>query len=253
MVRRKERDTAQCPRCSEAVEDAEHVLRCKGSEAEAMWIEGMEKVKVWMQDQGTMPDIVDAIDRGTTAWYQGSTMQEDPAWNSQTKTAFANQTGIGWRAIMEGCPAIGWEEAQESYYRFIGNKKTGKRWLGLLVRKLAETAWAMWDHRNSVNTANETDMLSREVNVRIRNEYQRGWAGFDRSSLKLRMFLPTLLQKTLGYRKAWLLHIATVREHIARRQERRLPPLDVIRTGIGYVEWVRRGGWNQTEERAREE
>jgi hypothetical protein len=37
---------------------------------------------------------------------------------------------------------------QEEYYSWLDRRNTGRRWTELLIVKLVEVAWDMWDHRN---------------------------------------------------------------------------------------------------------
>jgi hypothetical protein len=36
------------------------------------------------------------------------------------------------------------------HYINIGERKTGKRWISSLIKKLWEIAWDLWEHRNGV-------------------------------------------------------------------------------------------------------
>ena len=106
----------------------------------------------------------------------------------------------------------------------------------------------MWDHRNSVNNDKDTAMVSQELDAQIREEYAKGFQGFDRKAVQLRSRLETLLEKQVAYRKAWLHNIRTVRKSIEKKRASRQPPRDVL-LGEGYVTWMRNGGWNQQERR----
>ena len=58
-------------------------------------------------------------------------------------------------------------------------------WVAALIKKLAETSWQMWDHRNAVNTNNETAMASLEINNRIRTEFTLGFRTLDQEARRL--------------------------------------------------------------------
>jgi len=147
---------------------------------------------------------------------------------------------------MEGCPGTGMGGRTTKVLSVdqIARRQASGGSLGLLVWKLAETAWNMWDHRNSVNNDRDTAMVSQELDAQIREEYAKGFQGFDNKALQLRSRLKTLLETQVAYKKTWLLNIRTVRESIATRRARRQPPRDVLE-GEGYVAWMRKGGWNQ--------
>jgi hypothetical protein len=94
-------------------------------------------------------------------------------------------------------------------------RNTGKRWATLLIVKLYEVAWDLWDHRNQVKTHLETaqDVARREALVlAISSEHafgrsglpQRDWCLFDRPLL-------STLASLLHYLEAWFLRVQTAR------------------------------------------
>jgi hypothetical protein len=60
MVRWKQRDNPNCPRCG-LFEDAPHAWKCKGCEADSIWKESLGKVDEWLTSVQTDPDIQEAI------------------------------------------------------------------------------------------------------------------------------------------------------------------------------------------------
>jgi len=52
------------------------------------------------------------------------------------KTVFTAQKKIGCRKLMGGCLALDWSRAQDAYFKWIGMKKTGKRWAISLIKKI---------------------------------------------------------------------------------------------------------------------
>ena len=177
MQRRGEWKTAKCLRCEEEMEDSEHVLRCSGAGAKEQWQEGIKSLRKWTAEQGTACDISAAISDGLQAWYNNETPDLD-GYSTEIQEVMKLQSKIGWQALLEGCPVKGWAEAQADAFPSFGSKKSGRRWVAALVKKLAETAWQMWDHRNAVNTKNETATASLELNNRIRAEFSQGFRDF---------------------------------------------------------------------------
>ena len=57
---------------------------------------------------------------------------------------------LGWQPLLEGRPACGWAELQHCYLLWLGRRRSGRRWLTALIKKLWEITWAQWDHRNSI-------------------------------------------------------------------------------------------------------
>ena len=190
-------------------------------------------------EQGTACDISAAISDGLQAWYNNETLDLD-GYSTEIQEVMTLQSKIGWQALLEGCPAKGWAEAQADAFLSFGSKKSGRRWVAALVKKLAETAWQMWDHRNSVNTKNETATASLELNNRIREEFSQGFRNLDREArlLARRKSMRNLLQSSLEYRRAWMIRITAARSYQERLREERRPPREVLET-LGYVEWIR--------------
>ena len=87
----------------------------------------------------------------------------DEAPTANTESATARQDKIRWHNIMEGFPAKGWADEQQQWYDWKKSRRTGKRWTTALVKKLAETVWAMWDHRNTVKETNTETTEIRDV------------------------------------------------------------------------------------------
>jgi hypothetical protein len=55
---------------------------------------------------------------------------------------------IRWEALLNGqVPAVR-KEIQHQYYLFVGKRKSGERWVLLLIKTLWDVAWDQWDHRN---------------------------------------------------------------------------------------------------------
>ena len=139
--------------------------------------------------------------------------------------------------MLEGFPAVGWAEAQQKAFIRARSRRTGKRWITALVKKLAETAWHMWDHRNSVNNEAATSTASIEINNLITAQYEEGFFHLPEATKRqTRKPLQELLQAPLRTRKNWLHNIRTAREYVVCQMARNLPP-----PGVGIIFWMRLG------------
>ena len=123
MVQRRKWSMAKCPRCDCEVEDSEHILLCKGSGAKEQWEQGLSALASWMRHTGTAVDVNQAIIQGLDSWYNGSLPPDTEGCTAALRQAVDQQSNIGWRALLEGCPAVGWAEVQQSYYRTFGSKR----------------------------------------------------------------------------------------------------------------------------------
>jgi|NOAtaT_6_FD_contig_81_301931_length_1652_multi_2_in_0_out_0_3 hypothetical protein len=64
--------------------------------------------------------------------------------------AFDIQSDIGWNLLLEGWIAYEREFLQSSHYALIGSRKSGRRWLIQVIKKLWLVSWDMWEHRNGI-------------------------------------------------------------------------------------------------------
>jgi len=114
MLCRKKRDTVKCPRCDCEVEDGEHILRCEGPSAWQAWTKANEMLKLSLPASQTAADMVSALCEGSSSRC-GETPQLDMHCSDDVRAALSNQDSIGWQSALEGCPAMGWAEAQQGH------------------------------------------------------------------------------------------------------------------------------------------
>jgi len=220
------------------MEDGERVLLCQSEGAKEQWKTSVEKLRSHLVDNCTGMEVLTAICDGLEGWYNNSPRIERP-YNEEVVEALKNQDSIGWRALLEGCPATGWAEAQQAVFDGLGSKRTSRRWATAMVKKMMDTAWDMWDHRNSVEHDVLTSTESTEVNARIAQEYNQGFCNLDRKAKKLtKASKEQMEKKPLGYRKAWLLSIGAARKRAKDREEEGRPPQGIL-DSIGWVAYRR--------------
>jgi hypothetical protein len=77
---------------------------------------------------------------------------------------------IGAQQFFEGWVHEGWERLQVNHYSIIHSRQSGKRWIIVLITKLWEIAWDLWDFRNTVYhqhsnqaTQEDTTVLNQQV------------------------------------------------------------------------------------------
>jgi hypothetical protein len=72
---------------------------------------------------------------------------------------------------------------QTSSQHFKRNsRRSSRHWIAALVKKLAFKGGVNVDHRNSVNNEKETATSSKEVNKRIRVEYDQGFRNLSNAT-----------------------------------------------------------------------
>ena len=78
---------------------------------------------------------------------------------------------------MFGFVATEWRQAQQEYYHRISSRRTGKRWVSALIRKLWDVAWDLWDHRNNqIHSPGQLDAYedTTALDLSVRAEFALG-------------------------------------------------------------------------------
>jgi hypothetical protein len=144
MVRRKARSTAQCPRCDDD-ETPDHVMRCRGSDASVIWDRALRKLKCWLQENATHPEMSNAIIEYLAGW-RNDVPVGTRILQKRIQQAFAGQSTLRWHNLLEGFIHISWRQTQQKYFARIGSARSPKRWTVALIQKLWDIAWDMWEH-----------------------------------------------------------------------------------------------------------
>jgi hypothetical protein len=129
----KQQDTDKCPRC-EASEDAAHVLKCSGEGANDIWSKALQALDDWVTNNQTDPDIQEVIMTWLHKWRYSD--ESGITIHHTLKVAMEQQNNIGWQSFLEGWTAMEWEFVQQDHYDFLGSRRTGKRWVIELIKKL---------------------------------------------------------------------------------------------------------------------
>ena len=175
MKRRKVRQHSECPRCGASNEDEVHVIRCKHQAAIQLWHQQMKSLTQWLRSNQTDERITYTIITNLRRW--GA---EDPPEHSTAPRlhllCHQAQTSIGWDAFMQGKLSLEWADQQTLYFQSLGLRRTGKRWVIELIKKLWNVSWTMWDHRNNVLHSNDSHAVlgSLELRQQIEREFLMG-------------------------------------------------------------------------------
>lgn len=219
MRKRKERDYDHCPRCKLPHEDKLHVLRCPADTAQLKWDTAMETLHASMTKLLCPRDLPDAIIEHLHFWRDGSDHHfVDPLiWTPLTTSILHAQNDTGWDLLLDGCCSHAWEEAMDLYLRSIDSTNTGLRWTSALIRKMWDTSWDMWDHRNEFLHGKHLDkqLLGLDIiDASIRMEYEHGRTPLmtsDERSL-FNLSLDNILTLEPQRRRAWLDKVESARE-----------------------------------------
>ena len=117
-----------------------------------------------------------------------------------------NQEAIGWQAFFEGYLACDWAATQQTYYDWVGSRRTGRRWATEIIKKLWNIAWDLWEHRNGyVHSALQPTTKIVQMVKAIRQEFQLGSAMLAVGDQPLfSKSINQLLQSPYEVQKAWI-------------------------------------------------
>jgi hypothetical protein len=138
-----------CPRCPK-VEDAPHVWTCQAPAATHLWQASINGLQTWFREQKTAPGVATAICWQLRTWHSANPPEPQMSDYPGLREVLELQDLLGWQPLLEGRPACGWAELQHCYLLWLGRRRSGRRWLTALIKKLWEITWAQWDHRNSI-------------------------------------------------------------------------------------------------------
>jgi Reverse transcriptase (RNA-dependent DNA polymerase) len=216
MHRWKWRDSAQCPRCNEPIEDANHVWLCQGADSPARWTVALASLQVEMALSGTDPLLSNIILNRLTSWQSGSNPEIFPALPSLYKDTLLHQDQQGWNNFFMGLPSTGWVDLQQQYFHQTASLKSGRRWLTAIIRKQWRVAWDIWDYRNSVVHDIDCGTEATQMALSICTEYAKGVASSE-MRIFFKVSLQTLLQRSLQHQAEWLWRVQSARQAQQRR------------------------------------
>ena len=206
-----------CPRCGIAQEDSFHVFRCEHESNAEPKQKMIAAIKKFLGDSGTSPDIAVAMEIGITKWLNG----EDGLYTVpllRVRDAFAEQLEIGWGNLVMGLPSKKWSYYQQKHFNLIGSRRSGKRWVTMLLKLLMNTAWDMWDSRcewrHRVGNARDV-MAENLLNAAIREEMGKGSAGIpEGSKYLLNMDPEEVLSYSCFHKQCWLRSVEAARGRV---------------------------------------
>jgi hypothetical protein len=137
------------------------------------------------------------------------------------------QNACGWNNFFEGLLLNDWRAVMENYLSKTRSRKSSKRWITALIRKLWQVAWDLWEHRNGYLHEKEDNLISKQVNKGIQDQLKLGYCELDRQTQALfSRGLAAILRKPLDIRQQWLRRVKAARNRLQTQSgfaaERRL-------------------------------
>ena len=169
-----------------------------------------------------------------------------PLLTLEVKQSVLAQDKIGWKNFLEGLPAKQWRISQERHYRRLNiSNRNGKRWMKGLLHHLHTLAWTQWDHRNQV--LHHPDLKIQRVARALLHQHiaaEYSWGRDDlppRDHSHFHFPLILLLDKSLIYKKSWIVNVTSARHRQARRRAEAVDTSATTRERSAVEKWCLTG------------
>ena len=131
----KQRIIDTCPRCGMTTETLMHILTCPSAQSNATWEKSMITFADWLVSARTCPDIRDLLCHALQQWHDR--LPVFPLHNYEFDGMlhiYEDQGRIGWQNLLFGFISVEWASVQDKYYKWLGVKRSGKRWVSMLIK-----------------------------------------------------------------------------------------------------------------------
>ena len=215
----KKQSHSRCPRCGLDGEDTTHVLICTAQGATAKWEENMVNLREHLTSVDTQEELQRAL-MFRLSQFRRQLPLTNQAWSPTTLDLIQDQDTIGWKNLLEGLPSRKWLIVQQRHYKRIGSKRSARRWLSALLKRLNAIAWDQWEHRNGI--LHHPNHPRQQAAVRLLHremvqEWSTGPANLPRCDRHhFNITSAELFLKPLSYKKAWLQNVHASRQRQAR-------------------------------------
>ena len=219
LQRRREQSHSACPSCGASGETTSHILQCPHPSVRSKWNATVAGLEQWMKSQQTAPDISNIVVANLHGWcsHQPPITYAGPL--PYLSEACSRQASIGWESFLRGFPASSWIYAQQDHYNRISSKRTGKRWLSELIKKLWSVSWDMWRFRNGILHSKSPDAptnLTFLLTAAIITELNHGGRLLPPSCTYLfSTTMSALLNTSINNKKLWLATVWSARDHFS--------------------------------------
>jgi hypothetical protein len=219
LVDWKHQADAVCPRCKHQVETPVHVQRCEGYAAGDIFQKSIANLEEFLTEEDTRPDLQDAIIQCIKRWRAGEDIRLTE-YQNDIQQVIKQQHTIGWLDMMECLPAKGWQVLQRRYYNEQGKRKSSKRWIRGVLRRLCLVGHKQWKHRCDIK-ANVTRPQEQEHIELMHDEIEKQFIQGDEDLLPgdkpiLNYSILNLMHRSLAYKKGWLTRIWAARQRAQR-------------------------------------
>ena len=169
-LKRRERTDDNCPFCG-GCETVLHVITCPSPETSQLWETTIRDLQTWMLDNGTDPFITDSLSKGLQAWRCDPV--GEPTFGASNSLLDA-QSLIGWNGVLEGCLSREWTNRQSQYFKDQNSRRSGQRWMSILIRRLWKIPWDLWQHRNHKEHMQDHEQMVSRLLQEVQEQITQG-------------------------------------------------------------------------------
>ena len=144
----KWQDHLDCPRYSQPITYAQHILLCNAITAITQWDFSLLKLKTWLQSNDCDMEMVNVITLSLQAWHDGILLPALHSDNQLLIMALNQQDQLSWYSLLCGFPASGWRIVQHDHLLRTSFRKSSILWMSKFQCWIWEIAWDLWEHRN---------------------------------------------------------------------------------------------------------
>jgi hypothetical protein len=169
-----QKDTPNCRRCNKP-ENVKHTLQCQHASTASVWKATLEDLKTWLQEHHTDPSLIRVLIDNLTTWASSNN-------HHQPRTELEKlQDSIGWEQLLYGRFDKSWQEIQDLYFKSLGKRNTGVRWLASIIAKMWDICWDLWQTRNHHEHEHDMTILHEKVSQEVHIMLQKDQAIFKGS------------------------------------------------------------------------
>jgi hypothetical protein len=234
MQRRQQRVFNRCPRCNDWGEDRLHILLCWDGRANIIRKRYMDTLQHLLTTTHTHSEIVCFIMEGLYTFFRSPNQQRTLATPEQWQ---AEQQSIGWANFKFGFIGNALVQKQQEHYVSLGRRNKGKQWASKIISHNWHLLYKLWLGRNEVLHQKEIiNSLSGGalLDIEVERMYDMGYAELPPATHKwFRLQKHALLEKSVEYKKGWLLIIRTIRESLQIAEYSIFTSSRALRTWVG--------------------
>jgi hypothetical protein len=220
MVRRKERESDACPRCGEP-EDIVHVWQC-AHDTDKLWTKALSDLQSWLDSNGSHPEITNLIIDRLSRWRSGDTTAASTPRIPWLQELAKKQDQCGWRNFFEGFLLTDWYAIITLHLTRTRSRKSPRRWISALIRKMWLIAWDLWEHRNGYLHVKDSSILISQLDAQIAEQFETGVTSLDSDTKSLfQQGLPFILTRPMDVKQQWLRRVRAARNNAALGHNKR--------------------------------